>query len=672
MKWANTTSEDQVYWIGGMAGTGKSTIAKSLCDGFKKENLASAFFCSRQLEACRDHTRIIPTIAYQLARYSQTFAEALTKELEKDRDLADKDINKQMDLLLRKPWEVTAHKLTAVTAIIIIDALDECVDIKLLLEPLLKAIQSGSLLGLKFVFTSRPDQPVYKHLMKATYNSKVFLHEVEKDLVESDISKFLSEKLEDYGLVTQEHIVQLAQVCGKLFIFAATIVKWITASDLVGEERLKEILNLHHVPDISQKLDDLYGAIIDKAIAEVSNKERLWIVRVLHSIISVRNPVPSEVIAQLTNVNCQQVNRLIAALESVLYVGKQDEAIYVFHASFSDFLLREKSGEKVKDLQCNSLNQHTLLIQACFNIMDIELRFNMLSLPSSFLKDKEVENIVSNVNDKIQQGLVYACKSWGYHLGKSRKNAKVTTAMEQFLKEKIFYWIEVMSLLRLASHRESIREDTLVQCGDTLDSIRKISDLPEELQDNINNLKTATETFLLSPVNDMTPHWYLSILPFWKREIAGAQRGQNMGMIVKIQTEKQNLGSWNTGSEVYGLDISKDGTKIVSGGRDTTARIWNAKSGTPIGEPLQGHTHWVWSVAFSPDGKRIVSSAHDKTVRIWNAETGTPIGKPLQGHTDSVQSVAFSPDGKRIVSGSGDKTVRIWNAETTHFVKLWS
>ncbi|KIK55427.1 hypothetical protein GYMLUDRAFT_248679 [Collybiopsis luxurians FD-317 M1] len=84
MKWANTTSEDQVYWIGGMAGTGKSTIAKSLCDAFEKENLAGAFFCSRQLEACRDHTRIIPTIAYQLAKYSQTFAEALTKELEKD------------------------------------------------------------------------------------------------------------------------------------------------------------------------------------------------------------------------------------------------------------------------------------------------------------------------------------------------------------------------------------------------------------------------------------------------------------------------------------------------------------------------------------------------------------------------------------------------------------
>ncbi|KIK66961.1 hypothetical protein GYMLUDRAFT_144614, partial [Collybiopsis luxurians FD-317 M1] len=126
--WANT-SEHQVYWIGGMAGTGKSTIVKSLCKTFEQANLlAGAFFCSRQLLACREHTRIIPTIADQLARYSHTFAEALIKELQNDRNLADKEIEKQMDLLLKKPWEKSVHvyRLTAVTPVIIIDALDEC------------------------------------------------------------------------------------------------------------------------------------------------------------------------------------------------------------------------------------------------------------------------------------------------------------------------------------------------------------------------------------------------------------------------------------------------------------------------------------------------------------------------------------------------------------------
>jgi WD40 repeat protein len=67
-------------------------------------------------------------------------------------------------------------------------------------------------------------------------------------------------------------------------------------------------------------------------------------------------------------------------------------------------------------------------------------------------------------------------------------------------------------------------------------------------------------------------------------------------------------------------------------------------------------------VAFRPDGTRIASGGLDTTVRLWDAETGKPIGDPLSGHMDAVSSVAFSPDGKRIVSGSADKTLRLWPA----------
>ncbi|KAF9066516.1 WD40-repeat-containing domain protein, partial [Rhodocollybia butyracea] len=82
------------------------------------------------------------------------------------------------------------------------------------------------------------------------------------------------------------------------------------------------------------------------------------------------------------------------------------------------------------------------------------------------------------------------------------------------------------------------------------------------------------------------------------------------------------------------------------------------------GNPLQGHTDYVYSVAFSPDGKKIVSGSNDSSVKIWTAKTRKAEGNPLQGHTSGVTSVAFSPDGKQIVSGSYDNSVRIWNVET--------
>ncbi len=68
------------------------------------------------------------------------------------------------------------------------------------------------------------------------------------------------------------------------------------------------------------------------------------------------------------------------------------------------------------------------------------------------------------------------------------------------------------------------------------------------------------------------------------------------------------------------------------------------------------------SVAYSPDGRHIISGSHDHTIRIWDAKTGTAVGNPLRGHTDEVTSVAYSSDGHHIVSGSCDNTTRVWDA----------
>ena len=113
---------------------------------------------------------------------------------------------------------------------------------------------------------------------------------------------------------------------------------------------------------------------------------------------------------------------------------------------------------------------------------------------------------------------------------------------------------------------------------------------------------------------------------------------------------------------VSSVAYSADGLRIVSGGDDGTLRLWDAKSGEPMGQPLKGHAGAVWSVAYSADGLRIVSGGSDGTLRLWDARSGEPIGQPLKGHAGPVLSVAYSADGLRIVSGGEDGTLRQWDA----------
>jgi WD40 repeat protein len=76
---------------------------------------------------------------------------------------------------------------------------------------------------------------------------------------------------------------------------------------------------------------------------------------------------------------------------------------------------------------------------------------------------------------------------------------------------------------------------------------------------------------------------------------------------------------------------------------------------------MNGHTGNVYSVNCSPDGTRIVSGGNDGTIRIWDADTFEEI-LVLRGHESYVHSVCFSPDGTMLASGSGDGTIRIWDS----------
>ena len=115
-------------------------------------------------------------------------------------------------------------------------------------------------------------------------------------------------------------------------------------------------------------------------------------------------------------------------------------------------------------------------------------------------------------------------------------------------------------------------------------------------------------------------------------------------------------------NQVNSAQFSPDGKYIVTAFDDNTARVWDAKTGEPVTEPLK-HEDSVNSAQFSPDGKYIVTASYDYTARVWDAKTGEPVTESLR-HEGPVYSAQFSPDGKYIVTASSDNTARVWDAKT--------
>ena len=124
MAWAKNPQGQNVFWLNGLAGTGKSTITQSFSETIDNDgSLGASFFCSRDYLDRKELKNIFPTLAYQLACHYPHFRSHIITTLKKDPTLVHSSLISQLENLLVDPLS-----RESIPCIIVIDALDECVD----------------------------------------------------------------------------------------------------------------------------------------------------------------------------------------------------------------------------------------------------------------------------------------------------------------------------------------------------------------------------------------------------------------------------------------------------------------------------------------------------------------------------------------------------------------
>ncbi|WP_435821721.1 WD40 repeat domain-containing protein [Micromonospora taraxaci] len=118
------------------------------------------------------------------------------------------------------------------------------------------------------------------------------------------------------------------------------------------------------------------------------------------------------------------------------------------------------------------------------------------------------------------------------------------------------------------------------------------------------------------------------------------------------------------GAEVESLAWSPDGSRLVAGCKDNSARVWDVRTRSSA-DVLRGHADWVGALVWSPSGRYLASGSDDRTVRVWDIEHpgDTTIHS---GHQNYVDGISWAPDESRIATCSADWTIRVWDLTGTN------
>ncbi|KAJ5246333.1 hypothetical protein N7468_001316 [Penicillium chermesinum] len=696
--WLESTDSEAMYWLAGMAGTGKSTISRTVASAcchrtplgnqtaFPENVFLGGVFFFDKNEGDRSTARkLFTTLCKCLTEHLPGIKSDVSDYISSHPNIGNESISSQWKNLILDPLQKFDKKnLVSFTLVLVIDALDECEsedDIGIMLQ-LFSQVHILSTISLRFFVTSRPEATI-----QSSFDSVVDVAVLRKELQKvalsigtgnsvDDITRFLLHGIEQIaqrhsltmGWPGKENVQKLSFKSDGLFIYAATACRFLGESRITRNQRdarLKSILE-GKVNEKSPQgnLDKMYMQILETSVTgDAIDEEREQLCELFRNIvgalINLVEPLSMDHLANLLSLEFSDVSEILERLYSVLSFGEnRTSPVTLVHLSFRDFLLDEhrclESGFLIRQKEA-----HTILLHQCLAALSDTLKENicLLPKPSSRATDVDLQVLEKNISRHVQ----YASLHWVVHLRGASINPVDGSEVHEFLEIHILHWLESLSLMQKMS--DGVSQVLLLA--------EYIEALPAEGRGELRSLISDIKRFLLSfriMVEETPLQIYTAAIAYSPKtsSVRKLFESRMLASIGRPPVAKKHWDSWQhslSESQSSSISFSPDGKMVAS----DTARVWDTKTGTLLN--TFDNSSYGKFVKFSHDGKMIICLSTDGIFRTWNVYTGVKekeirIKKPEpSGKTLSVTSVLLSHDQSLGVVGTFSGEVYVCDLE---------
>ncbi|RAH68756.1 WD40 repeat-like protein [Aspergillus aculeatinus CBS 121060] len=698
--WSIGPEEKPILWLQGMAGTGKSTIARTAAASFRNGTwltnhgalpdnvcLGGSFFFDHKKQDCKDPRNLFPTLARQLVEVIPEIQESVCAAISNHHDIQQRTLRDQWRYLIWEPLSMLQSDLRD-TVIVVIDALDECEvkanncenDVEVILG-LLSQIQKLRLVRIRVLITSRPEADMQRH--SRSLSQDIHDQTLEKvklvndtDDREDDITRLVKHEM---IAIKKSHprlpadwpgtqsLRQLVVQTEGLFIYATTVCRFLRdATERTIQPRLETILgNKFDGNSKGNNLDEMYTRILKIILTgEADNDAEMSSLfkQVVGCIIVLSQPMSLIDLGHLIPCNIDDIKWALGQLRSVIEVPQDPhEDIQLVHLSFRDFLLdHSRCNNDLFYLEERERNH--VVFEYCLDLMTRYLRRDICCLREPGIELSQINLESSENKESFPDSVRYACIHWVEHLERSGDASSADEARTlDFLETHFTHWLEAMCLMEMMPHVIKLFKvltsmNMSERMGKFLFDARKFT-TNFRLHIEKMPLQIYTSALPCAPHNSIIRNLFGTEIPAWITQLSAAQSDWDAFSHNLAISGRANSMEFSPNNELLAVNSSSG------------VCVFETATWTRVLEINGGESDHL-KIIFSPDSSRLAVLFSHGNARVWHVRDGKWMD--IEAQLEKIVGIQFSGDGRELVCLLDDNTMTIANGQTGNILAKFS